>query len=201
MEEERRSSRTSLVFFLVLAAAVLLYVFVLQPLNREAQGMKSPGVGKKLAQLSLRPLTGTPPPLELADIQGNVTLLNFWGTWCPPCRIEFPHLANLEKQYRGRDGFLFCSVSCGYDQNEQEDDLRSETEAFLEQQKADLSTYFDPQFVSRLAVVQATGGQGFGYPTTLILDKTGIIRGIWSGYAPGVEEEMKALVAEMLAEA
>jgi thiol-disulfide isomerase/thioredoxin len=41
-------------------------------------------------------------PFRIADQRGRVTLLNFWGTWCPPCREEIPHLVEIDARYRGR---------------------------------------------------------------------------------------------------
>ena len=54
---------------------------------------------KKLAEVHLVPMSassgGSEHDVSLADLQGRVVLLNFWGTWCPPCREEFPHIVEL----------------------------------------------------------------------------------------------------------
>lgn len=42
-------------------------------------------------------------PVKLSDYAGKVVVLNFWATWCPPCREETPHLVELSKEYKGRD--------------------------------------------------------------------------------------------------
>ena len=70
------------------------------------------GVGKSLPLLELRPLTGDAPPVSLVDLQNHVTLLNFWGTWCPPCRNELPHIAALRQRFAGQDAFRLLAVSC-----------------------------------------------------------------------------------------
>ena len=69
------------------------------------------GVGQKLTFLELEPLTGSPPPISVADLQNHVVLLNFWGTWCPPCREELPHMANLQKRFAGRESFHLLAIS------------------------------------------------------------------------------------------
>lgn len=194
-----RPTRGNLIFIVFLVGLALFYLYVLRPLNRQSQGLLHPAIGSKLVFLSLQPLTGDAQPVELDQLQGKVSLINFWGTWCPPCRLEFPHIVALYKRLQERGDFQLLAVSCG---NAEEDlaELRNETTAFLEQQKADLPTYYDPDFQTRKAVVLAGGGSGFGYPTTIILDRTGILRGFWEGYAPGTEKEMEALVQQLLQE-
>ena len=61
--------------------------------------------------------------------------------------------------------------------------LRENTEALLKQLDLDLPTYFDPSDATRDAVDRVIGFQGF--PTTLLLDRRGVIRAIWVGYRPG----------------
>ena len=94
------------------------------------------GVGKPLTYLKLSPLTGHPPPLALKDLIGRVTLLNFWGTWCPPCREELPHMAELRRRFAGEEAFQLLAVSfppIGPPDDVQS--LREETAALLERLK------------------------------------------------------------------
>lgn len=59
-------------------------------------------------QLDLVTLDGK--PVSLADFQGSVVLVNFWATWCPPCRQEMPTLQTFYDQYRGK-GFVLISIN------------------------------------------------------------------------------------------
>ncbi len=68
---------------------------------------KHPAIGLPLVSLSLDPLTGNGKALDKSSLAGKVTLINLWGTWCPPCRIEFPHLAVLESKLKGENEFFF----------------------------------------------------------------------------------------------
>jgi Thiol-disulfide isomerase and thioredoxins len=66
----------------------------------------------------------TPPDFTVTDIagvehtlsklKGNVVLLDFWATWCPPCRVEVPHLIDIQKRFGGRK-FVLISISLDRD--------------------------------------------------------------------------------------
>jgi thiol-disulfide isomerase/thioredoxin len=56
--------------------------------------------GQKAPTLVLRDLRGR--DLRLSDYRGKVVLLNFWATWCPPCRAEIPDLVRMQREYKER---------------------------------------------------------------------------------------------------
>ncbi|RMF87350.1 MAG: hypothetical protein D6741_20635, partial [Planctomycetota bacterium] len=70
--------------------------------------------------------------------------------------------------------------------------LRQETTAFLRSQNLAFPTFADVDGKTREAVAQVAGFDG--YPTTILLDKQGIIRRVWVGYSPGIEKQMEAAV-------
>ncbi|GAB4129300.1 TlpA family protein disulfide reductase [Thermopirellula anaerolimosa] len=185
----------SMICVLGLFALVIWRYSLLNP-NLEGAGEQHPGVGKTLSTIALKPLTGGGGPVQAGDLQGKVVLLNFWGTWCPPCRQEFPHLAALAQRYEYRPEFRFLSVSCGSGDRENVEKLRSETRAFLQKEGVDMSVYYDPDAVTRRSVDAAAGFRG--YPTTVLLDSGGVIRGMWVGYYPGVEKEIERAIAKLL---
>lgn len=157
------------------------------------------GVGSPLTFLELEPLTGRPPQLSTDDLRDHVTLLNFWGTWCPPCRSELPHIAELQKRFAGQQAFRLVAIS--YPQMGQSDDVQSlheETASLLKRLKLDLPTYYDPDNMTQAAVDQAIGFEGF--PTTVLLDRRGVVRAVWDGYRSGVETEIERYVDKMLSE-
>lgn len=158
------------------------------------------GVRSQLTFLELEPLTGHPPRLTTGDLLDHVVLLNFWGTWCPPCRQELPHIAELQKRFAGQQAFRLVAIS--YPPFGQADDLQSlreETASLLKRMKLDLPTYSDPNDMTRAAVDQVIGFEG--YPTTVLLDRHGVIRAVWAGYRPGVETEIERYVDKILSEA
>ncbi|NMC21609.1 MAG: TlpA family protein disulfide reductase [Thermogutta sp.] len=185
----------AMICVLGLFALVIRRYSLMNP-DLEGAGEAHPAVGKTLSTIALEPLTGGAKPVREEDLQGKVVLLNFWGTWCPPCREEFPHLAALAERYGSRPEFRFLSVSCGGGSSEDAEELRRETEAFLEEHGATLRTYHDPGAVTRQSVHDAAGFQG--YPTTVLLDSERVIRGMWVGYYPGVEKEIDRAVAKLL---
>jgi len=157
------------------------------------------GVGSRLEYLELQPLTGDASVISLPDLLGRVTMVNFWGTWCPPCRDELPHLAELRKRYAGHKAFRLLPIS--YPPNGQSGDLQSlreETTSLLKRLNLDLPTYWDPNEETVIMLDRLIGFGGF--PTTILLDRHRAIRAVWVGYRPGVETEMERHIGMLLEE-
>ncbi|HEV7221714.1 MAG TPA: TlpA disulfide reductase family protein, partial [Pirellulales bacterium] len=130
--------------------------------------------------------------------QGRVTVLNFWGTWCRHCQEEFPHVVALGEKFRRDRRFQLFAVSCSGGDDSDLAALHEETAAFLRQHDFELPTYFDPGETTRLAVQDLLRAPFFAYPTTLVLDEGGIVRGAWTGYRAGDERQVEALVTKLL---
>jgi cytochrome c-type biogenesis protein len=125
--------------------------------------------------------------------------MNFWGTWCPPCVEEFPHIAALAKHFGERHDFSLLAVSCGPpDQDEDLPLLREETQDFLRRKKSELPTYADRGAVTRGILIKTA--HMTGYPFTVVIDRQGVIRGVWEGYGARTAQEMESLVAKLLEE-
>jgi thiol-disulfide isomerase/thioredoxin len=159
-------------------------------------GKDHPAVGGKLSDLKLQALTGQTRDLELSDLAGRVVFVHFWGTWCPPCVAEIPHLAEIERTHRDRDDFAFLAISCQPEIDPDVNELREETATFLKQHKLDMPTYADVSDRTRSGFQAAAGWRG--YPATMIVDRQGVIRGVWYGSREGDVANMKELVAELL---
>ena len=74
-------------------APVIAAILTLLPASVFGQAATAP-------PLTLRDLRGR--MIRLSDYRGKVVLLNFWATWCPPCRAEMPDLIKMQREYRGR---------------------------------------------------------------------------------------------------
>ena len=150
-------------------------------------------VGKSVPKISLVSLdTGD----ESLTLSGKISLLNFWGTWCPPCRQELPGLARLASRLKDEPRFQLIAVSCGGGNRDDLDQLRSETEAFLASTRIALSPWADPTGNTRLRFTKAFGFRA--YPTTYLIGSDQKILAIWTGYSPSVETQIAQSVARSL---
>jgi len=133
-------------------------------------------------QQSIKTAASTSPlkPLEI-DIEGlkkilrsgadstpaHPLLLNFWATWCDPCREEFPDLLKVEADYRNR-GLEFAAVSFDFSE-----DVQKAVPDFLREVKADITPYWlnlpDPEPAIRMVDPAWQGG----IPTTFLFDAKG----------------------------
>ncbi|MCI5082154.1 MAG: TlpA family protein disulfide reductase [Saprospiraceae bacterium] len=100
----------SLILLLVVAGVFLGRYFYFQP--KFINGEKAPGFEATL-------INGN--PMSLSDLQGNWVLIDFWGSWCPPCRAENPALAALYRDFNGKSfksAENFEIVSVGIERDE-----------------------------------------------------------------------------------
>jgi thiol-disulfide isomerase/thioredoxin len=179
----------------VLAILNLVSIFLTRGVTRGPESHR--GVGQAIEFVDLKPLTGNPPPLGAADLKGHVTLLNFWGVWCPPCRTELPHMDELYRRFADQRDFRLAAIS--YPPGGMGGELktlRDQTAALLKQSDLDLATYHDPGGQTLAAVDRVIGFQGF--PTTLLLDRQGVLRAVWVGYQPGTETEIGNFIEKEL---
>ena len=128
-------------------------------------------------------------PVKLADFLGKVTIVDIWGTWCPPCRQEIPHFVDLYKQYQDK-GFAIVGINC----NEQgsPDEVRKKIKEFAKETKITYPCVLNDEKTEE----KVPGFQG--YPTTLFLDRTGKVRMTLVGYT--AKSKLEAIITTLLAE-
>jgi len=160
------------------ATLAMLVFFTLTPFTAIA---KMPAVGTLAPDFTLRSSSGK--NLKLSEYRGHVVLINFWATWCAPCREELPHLNRLYKQYQ-RAGFVIFGVNI--------DDKPAGARAMAQHIRLAFPVLFDSaKMASKLYDVDSM-------PATLIVDRDGKIRYVHRGYKAGVEKEYEAMVREIL---
>ena len=195
------SSSRWMIPLLALAAVILFgLVWMNQQENGFPPGREHPAVGTPLVALQVDPLLNAEEPVELADLRGKVTLIQYWGPWCPPCLMEFPHVVALQKELSSEAEFRLLSVSCEQGANPNLAELKRTSQAVMDQFQATWPVYTDSQQISRTALVQsAEMPQGFYFPTTVLLNRQGKIAAMWSGYYEGMEADVEQTVRDVLA--
>jgi thiol-disulfide isomerase/thioredoxin len=181
---------------LVALALVLVVRFGFAP-QPSTKGESDPSVGQTLSTFRLQPLTGNAQATTEADLVDKVTLVNFWGPWCGPCAMEFPHLVEVVAHFRSKPQFQFFSIASN--QNPHDDrGLLESTAAFMKEQKADFPTYRDPDGETTSALIHDAKLGQFGFPATVLLGPGGVIRAIWIGYEPGDENAVRRAIDKAL---
>ena len=123
--------------------------------------------------------------LKLSEFRGQVVLLNFWASWCGPCRQEMPALEKLQKRY-GKLGFTVLGV------NVEEDSTQAKR--MLREIRVSFPILYDTQnTASKLYQVSAM-------PTTVIIDRDGNMRYLHKGYKGGDERIYKKWVKKLIRE-
>lgn len=199
--EPPRSNLANWIGVIAIVVGGLLFIKVLRDRADETRSERNPAVGKPLMALDLTPLVNADKPLDLRDVEGQVVLINFWGTWCPPCRQEFPHMVDLYNEYRDNDDFRLVSVSCeagGGPVNFEE--FRRQTAAYLDRNETDLPVFADVQGDTRMKYMMLSEQTGMGIPLNILLDRQGVIRGVWEGYRSGDEKSIAAEIETLLQE-
>jgi len=142
---------------------------------------RMPAVGSPAPDFTLRSSSGK--NLKLSEFRGQVVMINFWATWCAPCREELPHLNRLHQQYR-RAGFVLLGVNI--------DDNPKAAQAMATHVKLGFPVLFDTdKQVSKRYDVDAM-------PSTLIIDRDGKVQYVHRGYRSGTEKEYEARLREIL---
>ena len=134
---------------------------------------------------SLRLAAGDGKTVSLADYKGKVVLIDFWASWCGPCRSAFPAINGLYEELRDR-GFEAVAVNL--------DEKRQDADRFLADRPHTLTVLFDPNGGSATAF-----GLG-GMPSSFVVDREGRVRFAHTGYTPATLEDYRREVLSLLRE-
>jgi peroxiredoxin len=123
--------------------------------------------------------------LRLGELRGRVVLVNFWATWCGPCKIEMPHLNRLYEKYKGA-GFVLLGVNI--------DEDPKQAIALATRMGLKFPVLLDTdKTVSRLYDLGSM-------PATVLIDREGRVRHLHRGYREGYEltydQQVRALLKE-----
>ena len=153
---EKGRNPLALVVVAVVAAAMLYF-----GMHMARRSGTTPGIAKSAAapDFTLESLDGK--SMRLSDLRGKAVLLNFWATWCGPCKIETPWLVELQNQY-GHEGLQMVGVEMG-------DDSKEEITKFMK----DMGVNY-PVLIGKEAVGEAYGGVP-ALPETFFIGRDGKI--------------------------
>ena len=124
--------------------------------------------------------------VSLSDYKGKVVLVNFWATWCGPCKVEMPHLDKMDAEFESR-GFEVLSIST--------DDARaaSMVKPFIKKNGYQFTVLLD-----KTTAVVSKYNPAKTLPYTAIIDRDGRIAHVHMGYNPGDEKKMREEILALL---
>lgn len=128
------------------------------------------------------PLTGA--PTSVASLKGKVALIDFWASWCGPCRMIAPRLSALVDRL-GPQGLVVVGITT---------DEAEKAAVFAERQRMRYPIVIDEE---------GTTSRAYGVtslPTMILVDKNGIVRDVFVGFDPGADARLEATVRKLMAE-
>ncbi len=152
--------RNPLILIVVAAIAAAMLFFGIHEARKNRAGGTVAGQmkGQPAPDFDLQSLDGK--NMKLSDFRGKAVLLNFWATWCGPCKIEMPWFVELQKEY-GPQGFQIVGVAM--DEDASSEDIAKFTK--------ELGVNY-PILLGKDSVGQSYGGVGV-LPTTFFIDREG----------------------------
>ncbi len=142
-------------------------------------------VGNPAPDFKIKAVAGSESTISLKDLRGQVVLLDFWGTFCEPCKKSFPKLQALSRKYAG-SGLRVIGIS------EDEDDDRDKIPGFAEKYGAKFSLAWDGNKTIARRYKPET------MPSSFVIDKDGIVRFAHVGFHDGEELEVENEIRGLL---
>ena len=171
----------------------------------EAKGIKIEEIRKKLlesriskspADFTLKDMNGTPVTLSL--LKGKVVIVDFWATWCGPCKMSFPYLQKVYEKYQSNESVKFLAVNTWERQKDYDAQLVN-AKKFIEDNKYTFPVLIDEKNDDQFKVISNYDVDGI--PTKFLIDKKGNIAFKSVGFdGPGMEDELTQQIEILLGE-
>jgi peroxiredoxin len=142
-------------------------------------GSRPPRIGSNAPDFTVQDSDRT---VALNQFRGQVVVLNFWATWCPPCVEEMPSLVQMQRRMKAK-GVTVVAVSIDVDENAYRQ--------FLKQHGVDLLTVRDP--AQKTPALYGT----HGWPETFIIDRKGVMRRKFIGAVDWTEPEITDFLSKL----
>ncbi len=161
---------------------LIILTFILLAAQKPISPWEIDGLtGKKAPEFTLKDINGR--NVSIASLRGKVVLINFWATWCPPCRAEMPSMNRLYREYKGK-GLEILAIST--------DNSASKVKDYISQNSLAFQVLMDDNIkVARQYKV-------FSLPTTFLIDRNGIIVDRFLGEQDWISPEQKKRIEELL---
>jgi thiol-disulfide isomerase/thioredoxin len=171
--------RRSFSGYLLVLCLCLVCAFLFPQCSKEGKAPSSVAA----PDFALRTLNGQ--EIRLSDLRGRVVLLDFWATWCAPCREAIPHLISLQKNYREKGLEV---IGMNVDKGDVETVRR-----FVTSMDIPYPIALTSEEVSRKYGVSAL-------PTTILIDKEGKIRQKFLGFTSEISKQITSVIVELTQE-
>ncbi|MBU6443658.1 MAG: TlpA family protein disulfide reductase [Alphaproteobacteria bacterium] len=130
-------------------------------------------------------LAASGAPLDLSAYKGKVVYLDFWASWCNPCRQSFPWMNDIQQTY-GKDGLVVIAVNVDHD--------HGLAENFLQDNSANFKVVFDPDG-------QVAGKYDIrDMPTSVLIGRDGKVHDVHNGFYLNKEDEYREHIQKLLSQ-
>lgn len=151
---------------------------------------KFPMLVPSIANADIELIDGT--KFKIGDRKGKVLMLNLWGVWCGPCRIEMPHLVEMQDKFRDQ-GFQVIGLNIG------DEDLQPDTTDRIQKFAAEMKLNYELARIDNNLTNEFNKVARFdGVPISMLIDREGRLRGVFAGAGPKVISRMKEVVPQVI---
>jgi len=160
-------------------ASLLVACALLLTLPACYSGTRPPRIGSNAPDFTVQ---DTQTKVTLSQLRGQVVVLNFWATWCPPCVEEMPSLVEMQRRMKAK-GVTVVAVSIDVDENAYQ--------KFVKDHGVNLLTVRDPQ--QKTPDLYGT----HGWPETFIIDRNGVMRRKFIGPVDWTEPDITEFLGKL----
>ena len=168
---------------LIRKVTAFLVVALFVSLSSTASAVAAVGRGDSMPDFKAFSLKGT--PLSTASLTGSVVLVDFWATWCPPCKESLPILQRLHMRY-AKDGLIVLGLNV-------EGGNELQIRQFVQERRMTYPVIAASQKIQEQFGVRAV-------PVLFLVDRKGVVRERFVGFSPSMERVIEQYVQRLLSE-